>query len=131
MPYDSAHHLVSLASCVFRYDPYPIAVVRPVFGAETYSRMLADWPPLDSFKHYAKWGGGNAVLRPKDMTKDFNFINRMTDFEEAEEIHQFDFMPNQCVVFVKTFNSPDSVPQMNSGHPDVYRKSITLVIAEA
>ena len=67
-------------------------------------------------------------MRPKDTAANFNFLNRMVEFGETEEIGRYEFEPNQCIVFVKTFNSWHSVPPMKSGRPDVFRRSLTLNI---
>ena len=253
--------IVKLDNAKFRYDPYPIGVIAPVFEEDLYKQMLQEWPALDIFKHYPKWGnkyslaplgrpkefaeyisksalwtkvhaelmgeqfiqrvidvlkknnidlgisdkwvpadrsglklghrirgairgftlknderiklssqlefsmmpsdggalrphtddpkkiitlvfsmvqqgewdkawgGGTAVLKPNDMTQNFNHLNRMTNFDESEQVGIFEFEPNQCVIFVKTFNSLHSVPLMKSGRPDVFRKSLTLNIS--
>lgn len=252
--------IVKLDNAKFRYDPYPIGVIAPVFDEDLYQQMLREWPALEIFKHYPKWGnkyslaplgkpkefadfirssplwtkvyaeltgeqfihrvidvlkknnidlgiadkwvpaektglslgrrlqsamrgfmlkndetiklgsqlefsmmpsdggalrphtdapqkiitlvfsmvqhgewnkawgGGTAVLKPNDMTQNFNHLNRMTDFDESEQVGIFEFEPNQCVIFVKTFNSLHSVPLMTSGKPDLFRKSLTLNI---
>jgi hypothetical protein len=74
------------------------------------------------------FGGGTAILRPKDMTRNFNFVNDFLDFDETEELYAFPFRPNQCVVFVKTFNSLHAVPKMTGhGHPGM-RKTLTINI---
>ena len=253
--------IVKLDNAKFRYDPYPIGVIAPVFEEDLYQQMLREWPAIDIFKHYPKWGnkyslaplgkpkefadlirtsalwakvhaeltgeqfihrvidvlkknhidlgiadkwvsadragfkfarriksalrgfmlkgdgtvklasqlefsmmpsdggalrphtddpkkiitlvfsmvqhgewnkawgGGTAVLKPNDMTQNFNHLNRMTNFDESEQVGIFEFEPNQCVIFVKTFNSLHSVPTMKSGKPDLFRKSLTLNIS--
>lgn len=260
MPFDNRQSIVNLEHSEFRYDPFPIGVVHKVFDESVYAGMLKEWPPLDRFKHFAKWGnkyslseigrpkeyrefiesselwrrvhaelkspafvgriidyladkridlglkgnwipadssglqlgrrlremsrglmlkssktvklssrfefsmlsseggalrphtddprkvitlifsivsegewkrewgGGTAILRPKDVTQNFNFLNRMTEFNQSEEIGHYDFVPNQCIIFVKTFNSLHSVPPMSSGRPDMFRRSLTLNI---
>jgi hypothetical protein len=260
MPFDGRASLIGFENSEFRYDPFPIGVVRNVFEAATYEGMLREWPPLEKFKHFAKWGnkyslsefgkqkeyhdfvrgselwsrvhdeiksaafidrvidflaekridpglkgnwvparssglrllqrlramgrgfmlksnktvqltsylefsmlpsdggclrphtddprkiitlvfsivgpgewkrewgGGTAIVRPRDVTANFNFLNKMIEFDQVEEIGRYEFEPNQCIVFVKTFNSWHSVPLMKSGRPDVFRRSLTLNI---
>jgi hypothetical protein len=73
------------------------------------------------------WGGGTDVLRPKDPTRNFNAINRYMEFDQVEVLHTFPFEPNQCVTFIKTFNSWHSVSPM-TGDPDVMRRTLTINI---
>ena len=50
-------------------------------------------------------GGGTDVNWPKDDTATFNQMNRVAGFDEMEVLDTYPFTPNQCVVFVKTFNA--------------------------
>ena len=58
-------------------------------------------------------GGGTDVNWPKDETRSFNQMNRVASFDEMDVLHTYPFTPNQCVVFVKTFNSWHSVAPMH------------------
>ena len=62
------------------------------------------------------FGGGTDVNWPKDETKTFNQMNRVATFDEMDVLHTYQFTPNQCVLFVKTFNSWHSVAPMH-GRP--------------
>jgi len=73
-------------------------------------------------------GGGTCVMRPKDITKNYNELNKWSKFEDNEIIHTFPFNPNQCVIFVKTFNSLHAVEPMKLSGSNRYRKSITINI---
>jgi hypothetical protein len=75
-------------------------------------------------------GGGTNMDRPKDITRNFNHLNEQLEFDEVEKIRAFDFEPNQCVVFVKTFNSFHSVPPM-TGPPGVMRRTLTINVERA
>lgn len=75
----------------------------------------------------ADWGGGTEVLRPKDPSASFNRLNRYLAFEETERLHTYPFEPNQCVVFVKTFNSLHGVAPVLGG-PEVERRTLTINI---
>ena len=74
------------------------------------------------------WGGGTAMERPKDLTKNFNFVNRQLAFEDMETLETYPFEPNQAVLFVKTFNSHHSVHPMTAKDSDVMRRTITINI---
>jgi len=74
------------------------------------------------------FGGGTDVNRPKDPRKYFNRLNKMLDFDEVEVLDTFEYNPNQCVVFVKTFNSLHSVQPMTGSGSDAMRKTLTINI---
>lgn len=71
-------------------------------------------------------GGGTAVLRPKDVTENYNHNNRYLEFDATETIKTFPFVPNQCVVFVKTFNSLHAVSPMSGAGSTAMRKTLTI-----
>jgi hypothetical protein len=74
------------------------------------------------------FGGGTAVLRPNDAKATYNQMNKYLDFPEVSEVKTFPFTTNQCVVFVKTFNSLHAVyPMTGSGSP-LMRKTLTINI---
>jgi hypothetical protein len=74
------------------------------------------------------WGGGTAILRPKDATRNFNFMNRQMDFAECEVLRVFPFQPNQCVLFIKTFNSHHAVYPMTGHGSEAMRPTLTINI---
>lgn len=76
-------------------------------------------------------GGGTAFLNPVDPTKNFNYMNEMTGHENFKPFDVVPFEPNQCAIFIKTFNSHHSVPEMTATDDNLMRKTLTLVIAEA
>ena len=73
------------------------------------------------------FGGGTDVNWPKDETKSFNQMNRVAAFDEMEVLHTYPFTPNQCVLFVKTFNSWHSVAPMH-GPAGKLRRTLTINI---
>lgn len=75
----------------------------------------------------AEWGGGTEVLRPRDPEVAFNKMNRYLAFDDVETIRSLPFEPNQCVVFVKTFNSLHAVSPMRGGS-GVLRRTLTINI---
>lgn len=79
-----------------------------------------EWQPHD--------GGGLDVNRPKDVRRSFNLLNRNVDFEDVEVVRTFDFLPNQCVVFVKTYNSLHSVRPIALPGPTRMRRTLTINI---
>jgi hypothetical protein len=73
------------------------------------------------------WDGGTTVLRPKDIRQNFNYLNRQLEFDATEIIATYPFEPNQCVVFVKTFNSLHAVSPL-TGPSGAMRKTLTINI---
>lgn len=74
-----------------------------------------------------KFGGGTEVSRHKDPSRSFNRMNGKAEFEEMEELDTYQFEPNQCVVFVKTFNSWHCVRPMQ-GPATAMRRTLTINI---
>jgi len=73
------------------------------------------------------WGGGTAVCKPLDMRKSFNYLNQYMPFEDVEVVETYPFLPNGCVLFVKTFNSWHTVMPYQAP-PEMVRKSIVVNI---
>jgi hypothetical protein len=84
--------------------------------------MVSDreWMPV--------YGGGTSILRPRDITRNFNHLNVQAAFEEMEPIHTFEFLPNQALIFVKTFNSWHAVAPMTQAGSKTMRKTLTVNI---
>ena len=72
------------------------------------------------------WGGGTAVVKPKDPTKNFNYVNKYLGFDGVDVLEAFPFVPNGCVVFVKTYNSWHAVMPINAPNDDVIRKTVVV-----
>lgn len=85
--------------------------------------------------HPGEWspsfGGGTEVLRPKDITNNFNFKNKYLEFDEVETLTTFDYLPNNCVIFIKTFNSLHAVRPMTAPDHNRMRKTLTINIEKA
>jgi len=75
-----------------------------------------------------RFGGGLDVNRPKDPRLYYNERNRQAAFEDMEILETFPFLPNQAVVFVKTFNSWHSVRPMTGPADGPMRKTLTINI---
>jgi len=73
------------------------------------------------------YGGGLDILKPIDHKLNYNFINKYLTYKDVEKIDTFEFIPNQCVIFIKTFNSWHSVGPM-TGPDSVMRKTLTINI---
>lgn len=74
------------------------------------------------------FGGGTDVLRPKDITNNYNFKNNYLEFDEVETLTTFEYQPNQCVIFIKTFNSLHAVRPMTAQDGQLMRKTLTINI---
>ncbi len=73
-------------------------------------------------------GGGTEVMTPVDLSQNYNQNNRQLEFEDVETIDICPFKPNQCIVFVKTFNSLHAVRPMQGGNNTAFRKTLTINI---
>lgn len=76
------------------------------------------------------WGGGTDLMRPTNPSDNFNFMNRYLRFEDVETIETMHYEPNQCVIFIKTFNSLHAVRPM-TGPRQVMRRTLTVNIETA
>ena len=74
------------------------------------------------------WGGGTSIVRPKDPTRLFNRTNAYMDFDEVETVKTFPFVPNQCLIFVKTYNSWHAVWPMTGSDKSILRRTLTINI---
>jgi len=72
--------------------------------------------------------GGLDVNRARDARYSFNWNNRKVPWESVEVLETIPFVPNQCMMFVKTFNSLHSVRRMQERGSLALRKSVTIVI---
>lgn len=74
------------------------------------------------------FGGGTEVLRPKDITNNYNFKNTYLEFDDVETLTTFDYLANNCVIFIKTFNSLHAVRPMKAAGGNLMRKTLTVNI---
>lgn len=74
------------------------------------------------------FGGGLDINRAKCGKYAYNWQNAMVPWEETEIVSTVPFVPNQCIVFVKTHNSLHSVREMTQKGSKALRKTITVVI---
>ncbi len=75
-----------------------------------------------------EFGGGLDVNRPRDTQYAFNWTNRVVPWSAVDILETIPFVPNQCTVFVKTFNSLHSVRKMQVKGSTALRKTVTIVI---
>jgi len=85
-------------------------------------------PMLQDGEWKEEYGGGTSIVWPKDRTRSFNMVNDYMDFDEVECLRTFPFEPNQCLVFVKTYNSWHAVWPMTGNDPAVLRRTLTINI---
>ncbi len=76
------------------------------------------------------WGGGTDMDLPRDERRTYNQTNEWLEFDDVAQWKTFSFEPNQCVAFVKTFNSLHCVPPM-TGPEGAMRRTLTLNIERA
>lgn len=108
--------LPSDGGCVIPHTDSPGKLITLVIS------MVGDgeWDPA--------WGGGTDMNRPRDPSRSYNELNHQLDFEDVEVLRTFDFLPNQCVLFVKTFNSLHSVRPISAPGERRMRRTITINI---
>lgn len=75
-----------------------------------------------------EWGGGLEVNKVSQQRHLFNHVNQFVDFSDVEPVRTFEFVPNQCVVFVKTHNSYHCVRPMRQTGSTLLRKTLTINI---
>ena len=85
-------------------------------------------PMLEDNEWDGSWGGGTSVVQPKDPTRLFNRANAYADFGDVENVKTVPFLPNQCLIFVKTYNSWHAVWPMEGGDKSKLRKTLTVNI---
>jgi len=73
-------------------------------------------------------GGGLDIDRAKDHRYSYNWQNTIVPWDRIEVVATVPFLPNQCIVFVKTHNSLHSVREMKHPGSTQLRKSVTIVI---
>lgn len=76
----------------------------------------------------SRFGGNLDINRPTDSAYAFNWKNRIVPWDKLEIVETIPFVPNQCMVFVKTFNSLHSVRKMTESGSKALRKTVTIVI---
>jgi len=74
------------------------------------------------------FGGGLDINRATDPRHAYNWKNRIVPWDCVEVVDTVPFVPNQCIVFVKTHNSLHSVRRMEHPGSDRLRKTVTVVI---
>ena len=74
------------------------------------------------------YGGGTEVNRHRRPELSFNRVNGNAEFADMEKIAVYEFEPNQCVVFVKTFNSWHCVRPMQGNGSKAMRRTLTINI---
>jgi hypothetical protein len=76
------------------------------------------------------WGGGTAVVKPKDIRLSYNHVNKHLTHDEVDVVKEYPFNPNQALIFIKTYNSWHSVTPMRSNTDSALRKTLTVNIEE-
>jgi hypothetical protein len=74
------------------------------------------------------FGGGLDVNRANDNRYAFNWENAVVPWDKVDLVATIPFVPNQCIVFVKTHNSLHSVRPMTQKGSKALRKTVTIVI---
>ena len=72
------------------------------------------------------WGGALDVNEPREDRSVFNYHNRLADYADMEMVRSFPYRPNQCVVFVKTYNSWHPIKPMTGKGVAALRKTLTI-----
>jgi hypothetical protein len=75
------------------------------------------------------WGGGTDILRQRDPYKLLE--DYKASREEFDRVETFHYAPNQCVIFIKTFNSWHSVGPISGYKSPLMRRTLTVNIERA
>jgi hypothetical protein len=75
-------------------------------------------------------GGGTDVNVPKHSRLTFNRMNDKAGFDAVAVAHSFPFLPNQAVVFLRTYNSWHSVRPMTAAGSSLMRRTVTINLLE-
>jgi hypothetical protein len=75
-----------------------------------------------------RFGVGLQINRATDNAYAFNWSNRIVPWDRVEVVDTIPFLPNQCMIFVKMFNSLHSVRKMTQHGSSALRKTVTIVI---
>lgn len=74
------------------------------------------------------WGGGTDMCLPKDRTRIYNQANKYAAFDDMDVLKTYPFLPNQCVLFIKTYNSWHQVRPIQAPKGAPFRKTLTINI---
>ncbi|MDJ0588985.1 MAG: hypothetical protein QNJ72_03180 [Pleurocapsa sp. MO_226.B13] len=74
------------------------------------------------------FGGATEIMKPKNITQNFNYLNKQLEFDEVETVKSFDYSSNQCLIFIKTFNSLHAVRPMKGKDSNLMRSTLTINI---
>lgn len=74
------------------------------------------------------FGGATEIMKPKNITQNYNYLNKQREFDDVETVTSFDYAPNQCLIFIKTFNSLHAVRPMQGGDSNLMRSTLTINI---
>lgn len=113
----------------FEFSAMPIAGGNILPHTDNQKKIVTMVVPMLADGEWdSSWGGGTAMVRPKDKTKLFNRVNDYLRFDEVEPFKTFKFEPNQNLVFIKTNNSWHAVWPMTGDDPKVLRRTLTINI---
>ena len=113
----------------FEFSAMPITGGNILPHTDHYKKVITMViPMLRDDEWQDAWGGGTAMVWPKDKTKIFNRVNSYLDFDQVEPMKTFPFEANQCLVFIKTNNSWHAVLPMTGDDPKILRKTLTINI---
>jgi len=74
------------------------------------------------------WGGGTEICLPKDRSLVYNELNRYLEFDAVDILSEFPYKSNQCIFFVKTYNSWHQVSPLRGPEDGPFRKTLTINI---
>ncbi len=74
------------------------------------------------------WGGGTQTCLPKDRSLIYNQVNRYLEFDQVDLLENYDFNANQCLLFIKTYNSWHQVSPIHAPPNSPMRRSLTINI---
>src|SRR4029079_3577830 len=87
------HTLLHFENAAFRYEPYPIGLVRPVFKDGLYEELLEAWPADSLFAFMAKLGKKYSLSEVNNSAEYQKFLERTPIWKEIHaEVKSAEFV---------------------------------------
>ena len=83
---------------------------------------------VDDNEWNSEWGGGTQICVPLDRSLLYNQKNKYLQFEDVQTIREFPFVSNQCICFIKTYNSWHQVSPLRGPEGGPMRRTLTINI---
>lgn len=94
---------------------------------DSYSKIVTIVIPMPQNGEWdPAYGGATDIVRMKDPTRSFNWINDYAEFSDVETLWQAPYVANAATIFIKTHNSWHAVGPMTGPSRDLMRRTVTI-----